>query len=210
MAKHTQTIRRQQSTNCLSVFDHFVGLCQWSFSILHEDRKNLHVQNVGWSWSELISETYLGLCQTSTMEFFIETSWQLLVDIYFRKESSVTIFPAGFLCFWIWPISLLFSVSSLVANGRKRTKKPKHLELWILYQGLIWLVFIKFLFFHQMIALQKLWEMFFISSKKLSRFKRTSGSRIIEISCIGLHRCVGVIFGITQKPLYVTPSNLAR
>ena len=26
MAKHTQTIRRQQSTNGLSVFDHFVGL----------------------------------------------------------------------------------------------------------------------------------------------------------------------------------------
>ena len=26
MIKHTQTIRRQQPTNCLSVFDHFVGL----------------------------------------------------------------------------------------------------------------------------------------------------------------------------------------
>ena len=26
MVKHTQTISRQQSTNCLSVFDHFVGL----------------------------------------------------------------------------------------------------------------------------------------------------------------------------------------
>ena len=26
MAKHTQTIRRQQSINCLSVSDHFVGL----------------------------------------------------------------------------------------------------------------------------------------------------------------------------------------
>ena len=26
MAKHTQTIRRQQATNCLSVFDHFVEL----------------------------------------------------------------------------------------------------------------------------------------------------------------------------------------
>ena len=25
MVKHTQTIRRQQQTNCLSVFDHFVG-----------------------------------------------------------------------------------------------------------------------------------------------------------------------------------------
>ena len=26
MFKHTQTIRRQQPTNCLSVFEHFVGL----------------------------------------------------------------------------------------------------------------------------------------------------------------------------------------
>ena len=26
MVKHTQTIRRQQPTNCLSMFDHFVGL----------------------------------------------------------------------------------------------------------------------------------------------------------------------------------------
>ena len=26
MVKHTQTIRRQLPTNCLSVFDHFVGL----------------------------------------------------------------------------------------------------------------------------------------------------------------------------------------
>ena len=26
MVKHTQTIRRQQRTNCVSVFDHFMGL----------------------------------------------------------------------------------------------------------------------------------------------------------------------------------------
>ena len=26
LQKHTQTIRRQKPTNCLSVFDHFVGL----------------------------------------------------------------------------------------------------------------------------------------------------------------------------------------
>ena len=34
--------------------------------------------------------------------------------------------------------------------------------------------FIKFLFFHQMIGLQKLWKMFFISSKKLFSFSRYS------------------------------------
>ena len=26
--------------------------------------------------------------------------------------------------------------------------------------------------------------------------------------CIGLHKFAGVIFGITQKALYITPSNL--
>ena len=35
-------------------------------------------------------------------------------------------------------------------------------------------IFIKFLFFYQMIALQKLWKMLFISSKKLFLFSRYS------------------------------------
>ena len=35
-------------------------------------------------------------------------------------------------------------------------------------------IFIKFLFFHQIIGLQKLWKMFFISSKKLFSFSRYS------------------------------------
>ena len=33
MVKHTQTIRRQQLTNCLSVFDHFEGLALKSLRI---------------------------------------------------------------------------------------------------------------------------------------------------------------------------------
>ena len=36
------------------------------------------------------------------------------------------------------------------------------------------LFFIKFLFFHRMVAHQKLWKMFFISSKKLFLFSRYS------------------------------------
>ena len=36
------------------------------------------------------------------------------------------------------------------------------------------ILFIKFLFFHQIITLQKLWKMFFISSKKLFLFSRYS------------------------------------
>ena len=46
--------------------------------------------------------------------------------------------------------------------------------LRIPFLKLVSAVFIKFLFFHQMIALQKLWKMFFISSKKLFSFLRYS------------------------------------
>ena len=34
IVKHTQTIRRQQTTNCLSVSDHFVGLVLKELPIL--------------------------------------------------------------------------------------------------------------------------------------------------------------------------------
>ena len=89
--------------------------------------------------------------------------------------------------------------------------------------------FIKFLFFDQMIALQKQWKIFFILSKKFFSFSRYSnccnfspsfphfpdskGQMEVELfmmSWIGLHKFTGVIFGITQKPHYITPSNLVR
>ena len=43
-----------------------------------------------------------------------------------------------------------------------------------MYLKLVSPIFIKFLFFHQMVALQKLWKMLFISSKKLFSFLRYS------------------------------------
>ena len=42
--------------------------------------------------------------------------------------------------------------------------------IWKRFESLCPLFFIKFLFFQRMRALQKLWKMFFISSKKLSRY----------------------------------------
>ena len=36
MVKHTQTIRREQATNCLSVFDHFVGVAVKGLSNRYE------------------------------------------------------------------------------------------------------------------------------------------------------------------------------
>ena len=53
MVKHTQTIRRQQPANCLSVYDHFVGL------------KLKELKNV---------EAYLRPYETSMMKFFCENS----------------------------------------------------------------------------------------------------------------------------------------
>ena len=38
MVKHTQTILRQQPTNCLSVFDHFVGLAFIGLKDFHDQR----------------------------------------------------------------------------------------------------------------------------------------------------------------------------
>ena len=83
-------------------------------------------------------------------------------------------------------------------------------------------------YFRQKIAFQKLWELFFISSKNLFLFSRysnfcdffppfpdfpdTKGQMEVEsfvMSWIGLHKFAAVIFKITQL-LYIISSNLVR
>ena len=44
----------------------------------------------------------------------------------------------------------------------------------------------------------------------ISRFKRTNGSLIFMMSWIGIHKFAYVNFGTTQKPRYITSSNVAR
>ena len=44
----------------------------------------------------------------------------------------------------------------------------------MLFLKLVSAIFLQIFIFHHMIALQKLWKMFFISSKKLSSFSRYS------------------------------------
>ena len=46
MIKHTQTIRGQKQTNCLSVFDHFVGLALKGLMLV------LLSDGVPWSFAE--------------------------------------------------------------------------------------------------------------------------------------------------------------
>ena len=45
MVKHTETIRRQKPTNCLSVFEHFVGLALKGLTKLRERRALEEWQN---------------------------------------------------------------------------------------------------------------------------------------------------------------------
>ena len=61
-----------------------------------------------------------------------------------------------------------------------------------------------FFLYHQKALL--MWFFPFLS--KLSRFKSTNGSGVIYDAWIGLHKFANVIFGIIQKPLHVTSSNL--
>ena len=75
-------------------------------------------------------------------------------------------------------------------------------------------------------ALQKLWKVLFISSKKFFLLTRYSnfcnffpsfphfpdkkGQTEWNNSWIGLHKFADAIFEITQQPLHITSSNLVR
>ena len=59
MLKHVQAISRQQPTNCLSTFDHFVGLAL--IGLIHINGKKD---------KKVLCGFYLGPCQTSMMELF--------------------------------------------------------------------------------------------------------------------------------------------
>ena len=93
---------------------------------------------------------------------------------------------------------------------------------------LIKLVSTIFYIFNQMIALQKLWKIFFISPKKLflsqdsnfcnffhsfPHFPDSKWQMKVEqfmMSWTGLHKLAGLIFGITQKLFYITSSNFVK
>ena len=62
MIKRTQTIHRQQPTNCLSIFDHFVGLvlkglsaiCDSFIEIDDKERENLSLsQQINFYYSKI-------------------------------------------------------------------------------------------------------------------------------------------------------------
>ena len=52
MAKHTQAIRRQQQTSCLSVFDHFVRLALKGLSSITTLRVFVNIIYVSKKWRQ--------------------------------------------------------------------------------------------------------------------------------------------------------------
>ena len=51
MVKHTQAIRRQQPTNCLSVFDHFLGLALKGLTVLLNSQENTYAKVSFLTWN---------------------------------------------------------------------------------------------------------------------------------------------------------------
>ena len=76
--------------------------------------------------------------------------------------------------------------------------------------------YLLFFTFHQNKALKKLWKMLFVSTKQLfwflqySNFRRKLGSWIIMRLQSGLHILLTLIFGKTQKLLWIKWSKMVR
>ena len=69
MDKHTQKIRRQQPRNCLSVFDHFVGLALKGLN-LHEMKLKVLFQFVCIEFLTYVFQIYLAL-----VDFCFQSDW---------------------------------------------------------------------------------------------------------------------------------------
>ena len=65
MVKHTQTIRWQQSTNCSSVFDHFVRFALKGLKFLENVEHSEHFDDVMKAVNSNVSET---VCTTKPEE----------------------------------------------------------------------------------------------------------------------------------------------
>ena len=74
MVKHTQTFRGQQLTNCLSVFDHFLGLALKGLNIRQKPCEIFH-QKSGWQ------QIYRPLTERSH-DILLKISFDIIYHIY--------------------------------------------------------------------------------------------------------------------------------
>ena len=91
------------------------------------------------------------------------------------QKNQIWVIPSGYvngqmvmcICVYVYRC-----VSMCIYNKAEFWWKTEHISPRIFKRSLCPLFFIKLSFFHQMIAIQKLWKMFVISSKKLFFFWR--------------------------------------
>ena len=69
MVKHTQTIRQQQPTNCLSVLDHFVGLALKGLNFLIKSSSSSQMLDLV-QFPLSYQDICLGHCHKYVMELF--------------------------------------------------------------------------------------------------------------------------------------------
>ena len=97
--------------------------------------------------------------------------WMFSLEIYEKFPTAIprnkqNMFFAILLSF------LITCFANFIIKNCRAQYRQWHIQSLIKDLKLVSTNFIKFLFFHQMIALQKLWKLFFISSKKLFSFSR--------------------------------------
>ena len=141
----------------------------------------------------------------------------ILIENQHKSKREIKLTPAWFINShpqWLSPTNCLSVFDHSVALPLKGS------TYWFI-KAFVRYFFIKFLFVHQMIALQKLWKMLFISPKKLFSFSRYSNfcnfpkfpdwkGQMNNLWCHDLNKFADVILGIIQKPLYITSSNLVK
>ena len=94
MVKHTQTIRRQQPTNCLSVFDHFVGLALKELMLLSLSEK---CKWTTWELKLVLSVSYCVFFAIRSLNSLSANATKLSYTQTIRRQIANELFD------YVWP-----------------------------------------------------------------------------------------------------------
>ena len=116
------------------------------------------------------------------MLFIGQTLKHIHINYFFSWSFDLLLINSSiYLLFGVYfsPHQKILYVNTNFQRSQSWNNKHIHFFKMLIFENSVFLkfvsaIFIKFLFFHQMIALQNLWKMFFISSKKLFSFSRYS------------------------------------
>ena len=117
------------------------------------------------------------ICKLQILSF-IDSVWAFLQ--YPKVADSLKVllqYPEKLMVFLKGATKIIFVSATKISESTTNTMSyifQNKFTFWKINLKLVSTIFIKFLFFHQMTALQKLWKMLFISSKKLISFLRYS------------------------------------